>query len=413
MRRHRPLRRLLSATLIASALPGCDGLRAMIINVYPSDYAPVAEGGEAQAQPPQRVQLKPRVTGLQQPTDAQFSPAHPGLVLIAEKAGSAQLFDLSGAEARPLGPLFALDVLTRSEQGLLGLAFAPDFGPAGGALYWNATRTCASPEGCTQVGRVAVRVEAGRWTAGPPEVLLEVPQPYANHNAGQIVFGPDGLLYVGLGDGGWREDPHGHGQDPATLLGSMLRIDPRRPDGGRAWSVPSDNPKIPGAPPETWAIGLRNPWRFGFAPDGRMVIADVGQYAWEELSIAKAGDNLGWAVREGRRCFPAEATCSAEGLVEPFYEYPHKDGDGSVTGGYVYTGSAIPALAGRYVFGDFLSGRLWSVPLPADSAGSAGPLVSAELLGKWAILPSTFARDPQGELYVADFGQGTLYQLTP
>ena len=396
----------LSVLLMPLCALSCDNLRAAAVKFYPSDYAPPA----AAAAPANRVNLRPRVTGLVQPTDAQLPPSHPGVVLVAQKEGDARLFDISGAEAKDLGVLFHLDVLTRSEQGLLGLAFAPEFGPAGGAVYWNATRSCDSPEGCTQVGRVAVAVSEGRWSAGPPEVLIEVAQPYANHNAGQIVFGPDGMLYIGLGDGGWREDPHGHGQDPATVLGSMLRIDPRTPSSTRAWSAPADNPSIPGAPPETWAIGLRNPWRFSFAPDGRMVIADVGQYLYEELSIARPGDNLGWAVREGMHCFPADTPCSTTGLVDPFYEYTHKDGDGSITGGYVYTGSAIPSLREQYIFGDFLSGRVWSVPLPTPN--SSAP-ITATLLGKWPILPSTFARDPSGEVYVADFGQGILYQIVP
>jgi glucose/arabinose dehydrogenase len=160
---------------------------------------------------------------------------------------------MSGPEPVEREPLLQLEVLTRSEQGLLGLAFAPDFGSSGGALYFNATRACSNAGGCTQVARVQVKIDGQRWTAGAPELLLEVAQPYANHNAGQLAFGPEGALYVGLGDGGWRDDPQGHGQDVATLLGSMLRIDPSRAEGGKPYAIPADQPKITGAP-------LRSNW---------------------------------------------------------------------------------------------------------------------------------------------------------
>lgn len=397
---------------------GCDSLRATVVEHYPSGYAPTAgaapvpgaavagEGAPAGG----GAKLLRRIGGIAEPTDLAFAPAGMRTLLVAEKGGKLRRFDLSGPEPVEREPLLQLEVLTRSEQGLLGLAFAPDFGSSGGALYFNATRACSNAGGCTQVARVQVQIDGERWTAGAPELLLEVAQPYANHNAGQLAFGPEGALYVGLGDGGWRDDPQGHGQDVATLLGSMLRIDPSRAEGGKPYAIPADQPKITGAPPETWAVGLRNPWRFSFAPDGRLIVADVGQNRWEELDVVAAGDNLGWAIREGRHCAVEGADCAADGMVEPFYEYPHADGDASVTGGYVYTGAALPALAGRYVFGDFVSGRVWSVPLPADPSG---PLVKAELLGRWQILPSTFGRDPQGELWVADFGKGDLYQIVP
>ena len=160
---------------------------------------------------------------------------------------------------------------------------------------------------------------------------------------------------------------------------------------------------------EAWAIGLRNPWKFSFAPDGRMVIADVGQNAFEEVSIASAGDNLGWKTREARHCFPARTKCSSSGLTDPIYEYPHEEGK-SITGGYVATSSRIPAIKDHFVFGDFVSGRLWAIPLPQNPSG---PMVDALSLGQWPFLPSTFGRSADGTLFVADFGKGFVYRIDP
>jgi glucose/arabinose dehydrogenase len=161
--------------------------------------------------------------------------------------------------------------------------------------------------------------------------------------------------------------------------------------------------------PEIWAWGLRNPWRFAFDPKGRLVVADVGQNTLEEVSLVQRGDNLGWKVREASRCFDPPQGCNTKGLVDPIYSYGREDGM-SITGGVVYTGSAVPALAGRYVFGDFVTGRLWALALPdAPGARAADPVT----LGRWGVLPSTFARDERGEVYVADFAGGVLHRIDP
>ena len=235
---------------------------------------------------------------------------------------------------------------------------------------------------------------------------MTVFQPYANHDAGQLAFGPDGMLYIGWGDGGFRNDPKGSGQDRQTMLGAMLRVDIDNPDGGRAYGIPADNPFVndAGTLDEIYAIGLRNPWRYSFAPDGRLVVADVGQDLWEEVSIVPAGGNLGWNLREGFHCFPPGGSCpSDEPLVEPIYEYGRDDGN-SITGGFVDT-SGDEKLNGLYVFGDFVTGRLWAIDLP--ESGTATP----RALGRWPILPSTFGQDTQGRVYVADFGSGTIYRI--
>lgn len=418
------------------ALGGCTDLRALIVQNYPQSYS--AEAGAAvqrrtagtfdgedvdRARLSAPVVLTELVTGLDAPTDIQFPPGRSDVMVVLEKAGQARRFTL-GPPVQDAGVLFTLDVPTKSEQGLLGLAFHPRFGPAGGAVFVNHIVEVKGEGDRSRVSRIEVAISGETWTAGPPVTVLELDQPYANHNAGQLAFGPDGMLYVGFGDGGWRDDPHGEGQDASGWLGSMLRIDvdkrdvDRRGENGLQYSVPGDNPFVgqPGIPPETWATGLRNPWRYSFAPDGRLVVADVGQNLWEEVDIVTAGANLGWNLREARHCFPADSQCpepAENGLTEPFYEYAHGADGSSITGGYVYTGAALPELQGRYVFGDFTSGRIWAVALPESGDGGAAPLASPTALGHWKLLLSTFGRDGAGELYVADYGRGAVHRLEP
>ncbi len=401
----------------------CTNVRALVVDHYPTEYgtdldAPTAAlvTGRFEGRDLDRTQLAvalmPVAHGLAEPTDVQFPPGRSDVVVVLEKGGKARLFDV--ASGRERGRLLELDVETRSEQGLLGLAFHPAFSEEGGRIY---THEVVKKNG-GEVSRISgwmVTIRDGAWTAADEQVVLEVPQPYANHNAGQLMFGPDGMLYVGFGDGGWRDDPHGHGQNPRTLLGSMLRIDVDAAPPERNYAVPRDNPFVDDAtvPDEVWATGLRNPWRFSFAPDGRMVVGDVGQNHWEEVDIVGRGDNLGWARREGRHCFPPDVACeaaSASGLVDPVWEYGRDDGQ-SITGGYVYTGRRIPSLQGKYLVGDFVSGRVWAVGLPVTVDGA--PLQEATALGRFDMLISTFGRDADGEVYLADYKGGTLYRLSP
>ncbi len=409
-------------------LAGCEGLRSTVVSVWPTGYAPavaapalpsgtlppVVDGADA-GRPAVPVQLVPVLRGLSQPTDLAVPPGQPGRLLVAEKGGAARLFEV--ATGRDVGTVFTLPVLTRSEQGLLGLAFHPRFAE-NGLLFVHASLPGAAGQEQSQVLRVRLAgPPAGPWSvAEGPTLVYAVDQPYPNHNAGVLVFAADGTLLVPYGDGGWRDDPHGHGQDPAGVLGSIVRLDVDTPGpDGRPWSVPAGQPawSTPGTPPETWAIGLRNPWRAALAPDGRLVVADVGQGAWEEVSIATAGANLGWAQREGRACFPPDAPCAAPaaaGLTEPFAVYGHDEGQ-SITGGGVAQAPALPALDGQYVFADFVSGRFWAAPLPAPAAGPQPPLAARVALGRFPIMPSTFGRAPDGGLYVADFAKGDVYRL--
>lgn len=415
------------ALLLGLAATACDGIRATIIDHYPTDYGVEDAPGAAQAAPtpqglaptfdgpdatrPQApVRLTPVLEGLREPTDVRFLPGRPDEVLVAEKQGLLARYRVSTGQRE--ADVLDLDVLTRSEQGLLGVALHPAFA-ANGRFYVNHT--------VERDGASVTRISeyTGVDQPGPPRVLLEVEQPYGNHNAGQLAFGPDGYLYVGLGDGGWRDDPKGNGQNPRTRLGSMLRIDVDAEGDGRPYGIPADNPFLdrPGVPPETWAIGLRNPWRYSFDPEGRLVVADVGQNTFEEVNVVSAGDNLGWKVREGRSCFPPGegAGCAgpdAGGFQDPVYVYDHEEG-ASITGGFVYQGSALPALRGRYVFADFASGRLWAISLPPGAVPLDPPVAEATALGRFSILPSTFAQGPAGELFVADYQGGTLYRLAP
>lgn len=413
---------------LLSALPAalaCTDLRAVIVDHYPTEYEVEAGGdhtvgevvmgvidGKDETRPALPVGLVPVVAGLSQPTDIQFPPGRTDVMVVLEKQGRARVYRTS--DGGVVSGLLDLDVLTKSEQGLLGLAFHPGFGATGGRIFVNQV----VKKGRGDVSRVSaftVTIAGDTWTAADEQIILEVPQPYANHDAGQLAFGPDGFLYVGWGDGGWRDDPHNHGQDRTTFLGAMLRLDVDRPAEGKPYGIPADNPYLsrPGVPDEVWATGLRNPWRYSFDPKGRLIVADVGQNLWEEVDIVAAGDNLGWKVREGRHCFPPDQACKSPdelGMVDPIWEYAHADDGQSITGGYVYTGSAIPALQGKYVVADFVSGRIWALDLPATVSHTA-PLATAHALGRFKMLISTFGRDATGEVYVADYQAGAVHKL--
>ena len=243
---------------------------------------------------------------------------------------------------------------------------------------------------------------------GSEQIILRVEQPAANHNGGQIQFGPDGYLYIGTGDGGQAGDPWGNAQNPGALLGKMLRIDVM---GADAYEIPSDNPLLdqPGAHPEIWATGTRNPWRFSFdRATGDLYIADVGQNLYEEVNFqpaaSRGGENYGWDVMEGNHCFEPATGCDVEGLVLPVAEYDPGLGC-SITGGYVYRGSRYPDMAGVYFYGDFCSGNIWG--LRQDEAGDW----ETALLLETDLSISTFGEDAEGELYVASYNDGIVYQL--
>ena len=287
------------------------------------------------------------------------------------------------------------------EEGLLGLAFDPQYA-ANGRFY---VYYSASDPRRSVVSRFSVSADGRRADHGSERVLLEVPQPFSNHNGGQIAFGPDGYLYIGLGDGGSRGDPQGNGQDLSTLLGSILRIDVSAVDSTGAYAIPADNPFVgrDGARPEIWAYGLRNPWRFSFdRATGEFWTADVGQNSFEEVDIVKPGLNYGWNIMEGRHCFHGPG-CDRAGLEMPVAEYG-REGGCSVTGGYVYRGSQLPSLYGAYVYGDYCSGRIWALRHDGEEVTNHMQIVNSGLR-----IPS-FAEDSSGELYLLSF-DGTIYRF--
>jgi len=410
--------------LILSSFFACDTIRALVIERYPIAYEP--EGAERSATSPEKMSLWPAgfpkftgddthrkkvkttltpvLKGLKQPTDLIFFPGSNTTGFALQKGGELALFDLETSHHQPVTKL---DVLTKSEQGLLGIALHPSFTETG-QFFLHASVDQSGDE----VSEITAWIAAeDRKTARLDRTILTVPQPYANHNAGQIAFGPDGMFYIGFGDGGWRNDPHDHGQNGRTLLGSILRIDVDSSKQGENYGIPTDNPWIgdESIADEAWAIGLRNPWKFSFTADGTMIVADVGQNAFEEINRVSSGDNLGWNIREARHCFPPKSKCNNTNLVDPFFEYPHTMGS-SVTGGFIHSSTAIPDITGDYVFADFVSGRMWAVPVPESNPTE---LVKAKALGQWPFLPSTFAQDEDGRLYVADYGKGTVYRLDP
>lgn len=318
---------------------------------------------------------------------------------VVEKGGRVLRVDSEGSTVH-VAPFIDLGKRVDArptEAGLLGMAFHPDFS-RNGTVYLSYTR--GGPL-TSVLSRFTSRDDGLTLDPASEKVLLEVPQPYANHNGGQIAFGPDGYLYFGLGDGGFAGDPHGNGQNTHTLLGAMLRLDV---DGASPYAIPQDNPFASGGGrPEIYAWGLRNPWRWSFdRKSGELWVGDVGQNAWEEIDRVTVGDNLGWNIREGSHCYRA-GMCRSEGVVMPLAEYSHELGC-SVTGGYVYRGKAIPQIDGHYLYGDFCSGRIWGLDSGNIQAGPRILLSSGKRI-------SSFAEDRNGELYLLDYSTGRIFRL--
>ncbi len=396
---------------------GCKWIRVQAIDLFtpkyevetPANLEPSFTGKDVKRDKVM-VGLLPVADGMKELTDIQFPPTSGSVMYVLTKAGKLHWFDL---KRKRRGLIAELKVPTSSEQGLLGLAFHPDF-KTNGLFYLNYSVESGGP----RRSRVAEwkhsnPAEPGGGSASEKRIIFEIEQPYQNHNAGQLAFGPDGMLYVGWGDGGFRDDPNKDGQNTKTLLGTMMRIDVNKSADGKNYAIPADNPFVGNAKyrPEIWAYGLRNPWKYSFGPRGRLIVADVGQNAWEEISVVERGGNYGWNVFEADHCFDKNPACAKAGsYVRPVWEYGREEG-GSITGGFVYTGNSVGQLKGRYLFGDFMSGRIWALELPADS--KAGPKASkVHSLGKWPVLISTFGRDNSGEVYVGDYAKGVVYKIT-
>ncbi|WP_077339129.1 PQQ-dependent sugar dehydrogenase [Pseudocolwellia agarivorans] len=350
----------------------------------------------------QAVQLKEQVTNLDQPTDIKFFPNSTEQLLVAGKEGQLTFTNLSNKNKHLVHDF---DVKSGSEMGLLGLAFHPSYSedePKNNFLFVNYFPN--KGERRTRVSRFLLNKSGKNYSLANEKIILEISQPYGNHNGGQIAFGPDGYLYIGMGDGGSAGDPKGHSQNTQTLLGNMLRIDINTPDN-IPYRIPQDNPfvKQSNFEPEIWAYGLRNPWRFSFY-QGVLIAADVGQYKYEEISIVEKGQNLGWNIMEASHCFKPKNNCDAIGLTLPKLEYERTQGQ-SITGGYVYQGEINTELKDHYIYGDFVSGNIWRVKYPSFSSPT-------KLMSNQGNI-SAFALDANGEIYMAEFGKGVIYQLVP
>ena len=320
---------------------------------------------------------------------------------VLEQAGRVKIAALEGGE-----PSLALDITSRikagGEAGLLGLAFDPKFSDNGFVYLYFTALLEEKPGIVWQDVLARYTSKDGGATLDPAseKILLSVDDPFGNHNGGKLAFGPDGYLYVSLGDGGSGGDPRGNAQNMDALLGKILRVDPA---SGDPYGIPADNPFARGGGrPEIWAYGLRNPWKLSFDREtGDLWCADVGQNRYEEVNRIIPGGNYGWPIREGKHCYEA-ATCATEGLVDPVAEYRRTEGI-SVTGGYVYRGKRIAALTGKFVYGDFGTGNIWGVDARGQEAGT--------LLTSSSLKISTFAQDADGEVYVADYATGAVKQL--
>ena len=339
------------------------------------------------------------------PLAVTAAPGDSNRLFVTDKVGRVWIVRDGKPSTMPL-----LDISARvshgSEQGLLGFAFHPGY-PGDPRFYVDYT----NPAGDTVVAEWHVSGgNADRADAGSERLLLTVKQPFANHNGGAVVFGPDGFLYISLGDGGNGGDPLGNGQRLDTPLAKILRIDVDTTTAGKPYGIPADNPFLgtAGAAPETFLTGLRNPWRMSFDREtGDLWIGDVGQDRFEEIDVVRAGSsggqNFGWNRMEGNHCYPSGDSCDKTGLTLPVAEYSHAFGC-SVTGGTVYRGSASPALEGAYLFADYCSGNVWAIDARADRAATL------TIVAQTSRPLSSFGEDASGELYATDL-RGALLRV--
>jgi glucose/arabinose dehydrogenase len=329
-------------------------------------------------------------------------------LFVVEQRGTIQILDASGTLlTEPFLDIQSAVNSNGNERGLLGLAFHPNYAN-NGYFYLNYT----GAGGQTRIVRYQVSAnDPNRADPSSEQLLLAVDQPYANHNAGDLAFGSDGYLYIPLGDGGSGGDPQDNGQDLSSLLGKILRLDV---DGGNPYAIPADNPFVndANARDEIWSWGWRNPWRISFdRQTNDLWVGDVGQNDYEEISFEAAGTpggrNYGWRCYEGNATFNLGG-CNGSGYVSPIFDYTHSQAR-SVTGGFVYRGSAFPDLQGMYFFGDYMNGEFWMTQPDGNGGWQTTPLGQYEPFGRFDL--STFGEGATGELYVAAHSQGEVYQL--
>ena len=361
------------------------------------------------------LRLEPVTNGLTKPLFVTHAKDDSGRVFVVEQPGRIRIVQDGQLLETPFLDISDRVNDGRNEQGLLGLAFPPNYSESG-AFYVNYTDAA----GDTIVERYEVSTtEPNIANVNSQSLILQVDQPASNHNGGMLAFGPDEYLYVGLGDGGAANDRFDNGQNPASLLGKMLRIDVLNHDGDidadESYRIPVDNPWVgidwngQDVRDEIWAVGLRNPWRYSFDREtGDLWIGDVGQNQWEEINQIPIGHtepiNFGWPIQEGNYCFQSD-DCNRTGLWQPITDYDHGSGC-SVTGGYVYRGEEYPSMQGTYIYGDYCSGRIWAITADGNGIDDSREVLDTDLF------ISSFGEDEQGELYITDSASGTIYRLT-
>lgn len=407
-------RNLSLAALLFVSLANCGGGGGGNHSDAPPQVTPPASPPVTPPTPPPTpsIQLQSVASGFSAPVFFASVPGGTGRSVIVEQRGTVQLLSSAFTAQGTLLDI-AAQTLNSGEQGLLGLAFDPNF-MNNGYFYVDYVSSksggrCAQAVDaqCTRISRFTLNKDSNNnfvYTTvsnSSEKVLLEISQPFANHKGGMLAFGPDNYLYIGMGDGGGSGDPRGNAQSLGTLLGKILRIDPNQ---GSVYAVPADNPFVStaAAKPEIWAYGLRNPWRFSFdRQTGKLWAADVGQGAWEEIDLIVSGGNYGWNAREGAHVY--NGTVTASNAIDPVWEYDRTLGQ-SITGGYVYRGAAIPALQGYYVYGDFVSGNVWALHTTT---------LTNLMLNTSGRSISSFGEDASGELYLLDYSSGSLLRIAP
>ncbi len=387
---------VVNATTITASTPAHAAGAVSIVVTNTDTKTGTLANGYTYTAPTGTIALSTVVSGLSSPVGIERPPGD-NRFFIVEQRGTVRILQNGALLSGNFLDLQSIVNFDGQEQGLLGIAFHPNYA-TNHKFYVNYTQDEGNRE--THISEFTTMASDPN-TADPnsERVLLVVNQPFPNHKGGQLVFGPDGFLYIGLGDGGSGGDPMGNGQNTSTYLGKMLRIGVDPPfASGKEYAIPADNPFVAGGGlPEIFAFGLRNPWRFSFEPvTNRLFVADVGQDSWEEIDILQKGGNFGWNVMEGTHCYPpGTATCDMTNKILPIFEYSHTDGI-AVIGGYIYKGTAIPSLANKYIFAD-LTGKVWSL-----TEAPANTWTRANLLDTGLTFTS-FGKDAAGELYLVDY----------
>lgn len=376
-------------------------LYVVSITVCTHAYADVCRGTTSSIPDIRLIKI---AKGFNKPVHITHAGDGSGRLFVVEQSGLIRIIQHGKVLDQPF-----LDIQDRvrsgGEKGLLSVAFAPNYSK-NGYLYVNYTGTMR------RLSTIIARFKRQSDNTADPnseKILLSIEQPYGNHNGGQIVFGPDGYLYIGMGDGGSRNDPHNNGQNTMTLLGAILRIDVNTDKVGGPYNIPGDNPFLNkrGYLPELWAYGLRNPWRFSFdASSGLLYAADVGQNAVEEIDIVVKGNNYGWRIMEGDICTPkVKDQCPKPGLTPPIFTYRQKGNGYSVTGGYVYRGKVSTALCGVYLYADYVSKRIWGLRY------NNGKVTAQRKLLETSYNISSFGQGEDLEVYVAGYTTGKILHI--